>query len=127
MKGKTSIIVDERGMEGFFERAHARAQAMDRGERLPSERVIAFERAEDMLRMMTTERVRLLDDLRNAGESRITDLAARLGRDKRAVGRDVNDMREHGLVRTKYITNAGHGRKLVVMPTAKRLKLKAAI
>jgi hypothetical protein len=36
-------------------------------------------------------------------------------------------MQEHGLVRTKYVTNAGHGKNLVVMPSAKRVELKAAI
>lgn len=127
MSRKISILADREGKEGFFRRAHAHARALDAGERLPDEVVIAFEDPADMLKMLTAERLRLLTSLRDAGETRISDLADRLGRDKRAVSRDVNAMRVHGLVLTKYVANAGHGRNLVVMPLAKRVELKAAI
>ena len=127
MSRKISIIVDREGAEGFFRRARAHARALDAGERLPDEVVIAFEDPVDMLKMLTVERLRLLSSLREVGETRVGDLAERLGRDKRAVRRDVNAMREHGLVLTKYVVNAGHGRNLVVMPLAKRMELKAAI
>ena len=127
MSRKISIIVDREGAEGFFRRARAHARALDAGERLPDEVVIAFEDPVDMMKMLTVERLRLLRSLREVGETRVGDLAERLGRDKRAVRRDVNAMREHGLVSTKYVVNAGHGRNLVVMPLAKRMELKAAI
>ena len=117
----------KQGVEGFFRRAHAHARALDAGERLADEVVIAFENPVDMMKMLTVERLRLLNSLREAGETRIADLAVRLGRDKRAVSRDVNAMRVHGLILTKYVTNAGHGRNLLVMPSAKRLELKAEI
>ncbi|GEM_PF-233506 len=125
-KAAASHTVTE-GAEGFFRRAHAHARALDAGERLPNEVVIAFENPVDMMKMLTVERLRLLNSLREAGETRIADLADRLGRDKRAVSRDVNAMRVPGLILTKYVTNAGHGRNLVVMPSAKRLELKTAI
>ncbi len=127
MASKATVIVDKTGVDGFFSRAKAHARALDRGESLRSEIVIAFENPVDMMRMLTVERIRLLDSLRKDGESLIADLATKLGRDKRAVSRDVSAMREHGLVRTKYVTNAGHGKNLVVMPSAKRVELKAAI
>lgn len=127
MSRKISIIADREGAEGFFRRAHAHARVLDAGERLPDEVVIAFENPADMMKMLTVERLKLLHSLREAGETRISDLADRLGRDKRAVSRDVNAMRAHGLVLTKYVANAGHGRNLVVMPLAKRVELKAAI
>ncbi|MDP9039739.1 MAG: hypothetical protein M3O02_10775 [Acidobacteriota bacterium] len=50
-----------------------------------------------------------------------------LGRNRRAVSRDVTTLKEHGLVTTRYVTNPGHGRNLVVRRAAKRLELKAAI
>jgi predicted transcriptional regulator len=122
-----SLIVDESGAEGFFKRARAHAQALDRGEKIPARTVIAFENSADFFRMITGERMRLLELLRDVGESPITELAAQLNRNKRAVSRDVSELREHGLLLTKYVTNAGHGRNLVVMRAAKRLELKAAI
>jgi predicted transcriptional regulator len=127
MSRKISIVADREGAEGFFRKAHGHARALDAGERLPNEVVIGFENPVDMMKMLTVERLRLLRSLREVGETRVADLAQRLGRDKRAVSRDVNAMREHGLVLTKYVANAGHGRNLVVMPLAKRMELKAAI
>lgn len=127
MTKKISVILEAEGAGGFFRRAREHARALDAGERLPGEIVIAFEDPADMMKMLTSERMRLLASLRESGETRISELAERLGRDKRAVSRDVNAMREHGLVRTKYVVNAGHGRNLVVMPSAKKVELKAAV
>lgn len=127
MTRKISVIADSNGIEGFFRRVHTHARALDAGEDIPDETVIAFEDPADMMKMLTSARMQLLASLREGGETRIADLAERLGRDKRAVSRDVTAMRDHGLLRTKYVSNAGHGRNLVVMPSAKKLELKAAI
>jgi predicted transcriptional regulator len=127
MARKASIVVDESGVGGFFKRARAHAKALDRGEKIPSEIVIAFENPADFLRMITSERMRLLHLLRDEGERPISALAARLRRNRRAVSRDVNTLKEHGLVKTRYVTNSGHGRNLVVTRAAKRLELKAAL
>lgn len=127
MGHKLFIQADKSGAEGFFRRAREHARLLDKGAPLPDETVIAFEYPADLLRMLSEERLRLLDSLRSAGESPLTELAVRLGRDKRAVSRDIAAMRHHGLVRTRYVVNPGHGRNLVVMPVAKRVELKAAI
>jgi predicted transcriptional regulator len=127
MSTKVSIVVDESGVGGFFKRARDHAKALDQGERMPSEIVIAFENPADFLRMITSERMRLLHLLREEGESPISALAVRLRRDRRAVSRDVNSLKEHGLVKTRYVTNSGHGRNLMVTRAAKRLELKAAL
>jgi len=127
MAHKTKIIIDKTGVDGFFRRARVHAQALDRGEVLPSETVIAFEDPTVLLRMLTTEKQRLMESLREANPVSITALADKLGRNKRAVSRDVSLMRHYGLLKTKYVTNAGHGRNLVVMPVAKRIELKSTI
>jgi len=121
------VVIDKTGIDGFFRRARAHAQALDRGEALPNEMVIAFENPSDLLRMLSAEKQRLMDSLREAGPVSITVLADKLGRNKRAVSRDVSLMRHHGLLKTKYVSNAGHGRNLVVMPVAKRIELKSTI
>lgn len=127
MERRVSVIVDASGPAGFFKRAKAHARMLDRGERVPAETVIAFEDPADFLRVVTSERMRLLSALSESTESPITELASRLKRNKRAVSRDVAALKDYGLLLTKYATNAGHGRNLVVMRAAKRLQLKAAI
>jgi predicted transcriptional regulator len=127
MTRKVSVLVVEDGMDEFFKRAHNHARILDRGEALPGETTIIFEDPVQLLGMLTVERKRLLYTLRDEGATPITALAERLGRDKRAVSRDVSAMRERGMVKTKYVFDAGKKRNMVVMPTAKRLELKAAI
>ncbi|GAC1430947.1 MAG: hypothetical protein NVSMB62_28160 [Acidobacteriaceae bacterium] len=127
MKRKVNVVVVEDGVDEFFRRARRNARALDRGEILPDESTIIFEDPAHLLRMLTAEKKELMKALRSGGPTPIGALAERLGRDKRAVSRDVAAMREHGLVRTEYVAGAGKRRNLVVMPTAKRLELKAAI
>jgi predicted transcriptional regulator len=127
MRRKVTVLVVEDGMEEFFQRARRNAQALDRGESLPDETTILFEDPAQLLSMLTVERKRLLTTLRDEGASPITALAERLGRNRSAVSRDVAAMREHGLVKTRYVPSLGKRRNLVVMPTAKRLELKSAI
>jgi predicted transcriptional regulator len=127
MKHKVEMQVVEDGMKAFFKRAHENARKLDRGEPLEGKTVIYFESASDMLRMLTTERVRLMEELREAGPVSITILAGKLGRNKRAVSRDVAAMREAGVLKTKYVSNAGHGRHLIVSPASKKIELKSEI
>jgi predicted transcriptional regulator len=127
MPHKVKIEVVEDGMDAFFKRVRSNARKLDRGEPIPNESVIFFESSIDMLRMLTTERVKLMRELRAAGPVSITILADKLGRNKRAVSRDVTAMREAGVLKTKYVSNAGHGRHLLVMPAAKRVELKSTL
>jgi predicted transcriptional regulator len=127
MPRKVTVAIVEDGMDAFFKRVRANARKLDRGEPLPNESVIFFENSVDMLRMLTTERVKLMRELRTKGPISITILADTLGRNKRSVSRDVTAMREAGVLKTKLVSNAGHGRQLIVMPAAKRVELKSTL
>jgi hypothetical protein len=52
MANKVKVIVDETGIEGFFDRTRAHAYALDHRLPIPDEDVIAFEDPLDMFRMM---------------------------------------------------------------------------
>ncbi len=127
MPRKVTVAIVEDGMDAFFKRVRANARKLDRGESLPNESVIFFENSVDMLRMLTTERVKLMRELRTKGPISITILADSLGRNKRSVSRDVTAMREAGVLKTKLVPNAGHGRQLIVSPAAKRVELKSML
>jgi len=126
MKKPTKLRVTADGVSGFFDRAHAHARKLDRGEELAPEITISFESISDMLRVLSAERVRLLRVARKKAAS-MSDLAADLDRDTRAIARDVDLLESFGLLRSRYERNPGHGRHRVVESRANTYHLVATI
>jgi predicted transcriptional regulator len=121
---KTKITLRVGSTEDFFARLLEHAKKLDRGEVLPPGITITFEDPEDLLDVLTSERVRLLRRVR--GESQqLSALATSLKRDVRAVSRDVSLLEKAGLLRTSYQINPGHGRKKIVESVAQEYKLVA--
>lgn len=121
---KTKITLRVGSTEDFFARLLEHAKKLDKGEVLPPGITITFEDPEDLLDVLTSERVRLLRRVK--GESQqLSALAASLKRDVRAVSRDVSLLEQAGLLRTSYQTNPGHGRKKIVEPVAREYQLVA--
>jgi predicted transcriptional regulator len=122
MRRATKVRVTNDGVKGFFTRAREHARKLDRGEAITPEFVISFENADDMLRVLSAERVRLLAAAKKKPAS-VSELAVGLKRDTRAVSRDINLLESFGLLRTRYEINPGHGRRRIVEPRAVRYKL----
>jgi predicted transcriptional regulator len=123
---KTKVSVKEDNAEGFFNRVRSHAEKLDRGETLPPEIVISFEDPIEMLKVITSERVRLLRRVKG-GAQQVSVLAAGLKRDVRAVSRDVSLLEKAGLLRTRYQPNPGHGRLKVVESVAQDYKLMTSL
>jgi predicted transcriptional regulator len=121
---KTKVILTASSTDEYFERARKRARAMDRGEMPPAEITISFEDPMDLLAVLTSERVRLLRQVKLKGQQ-ISALAEGLKRDVRAVSRDISLLEEAGLVRTRYQSNPGHGRRKLVESVAQNYRLVA--
>jgi predicted transcriptional regulator len=126
MKKKVRVSVTADGAAGFFRRAGEHARRLDRGVSLAPEITVTFESIGDMLRVLSAERVRLLRVARKRATP-ISDLANGLDRDTRAVSRDVDLLESFGLLRTRYETNPGHGRRRIVEPRAAKYQLTATI
>jgi predicted transcriptional regulator len=121
---KTKVTLRIGSTEDFFNRLLEHAKKLDKGEMLPPGITITFEDPEDLLEVLSSERVRLLRKVK--GESlQISALAAGLKRDVRAVSRDVSLLEKAGLLRTSYLPNPGHGRMKIVEPVAREYKLVA--
>lgn len=118
--------VNNDGVKGFFDRSRERARKLDRKEPITHEIVISFEDATEMVRVLSTERVRLLGAARKKPAS-VSELAGELKRDPRAVSRDVDLLESFGLLHSTYKSNPGHGQRRVVEPSAARYKLVANI
>jgi len=112
--------------DGFFGRSAARAQKLDRGDRLLPEIRLTFEDPADLLRVLTTQRVRVLDAVRRKPAA-VSELATVLKRDRTAVRRDVRVLATFGLVSTREEMNPGHGRRKIVGPLASKCELVTTI
>jgi len=126
MSSKTKVRITDDGVKGFFARVHDHARKLDRGEDLPFERTISFENANDMLRILSPERVRLLRAVKEK-TTPVSSLAGALHRDVRAVSRDIFLLERFGLLQTRYESNPGHGRRRLVEASAQNYTLVANV
>ena len=97
------------GLAGWAKRARARAQAMDEGRSFPASVGITFESAAEMAKLLTPKRIQLVEHVRKS-PGFLRDVAATVGRDERAVSRDIAALSKYGIVRSEWVGNPGHGR-----------------
>ena len=79
-----------------------------------------------LLRVLSAERVRVIHAIRKK-PAPVSELAATLRRDRKAVKRDVTLLEFFGLVNAREEINPGHGRKRIIEPRAARYQLVATI
>jgi len=126
IKGTAAVNVTTGTAEDFFRRSVQRARKLDRGEKLPAEMRLTFEDPADLVRVLSAQRIRVLLTVRSQPRA-VSDLANVLGRDRKAVSRDVKVLESFGLVRTHEQPNPGHGLMRVVEPLAQQYQLVATI
>lgn len=117
-------VIRTGSVEGFFKRGREVARLADQGKPLPAERVIAYEDPEDLARLVTVAKIALFRAIKE-GPGSITEIAARVNRDRSAVKRDIDDLELAGLVCVEEKTHPGHGRLKEVRATAERVVLEA--
>jgi predicted transcriptional regulator len=111
-------------VEAFFERARKNAKLADKRGRIPPSRVVAFEDVEELLSLLTQQRVLLLKTLKKTPGS-IAELARRLKRDRSAVARDVQMLERYGVVEVSERPLPGHGRQKWVASVGRDIQLTA--
>lgn len=120
------VTVSSGSVEGFIGRSLERARKLDRGERLPPEITMTFEDPADLVRVLSAERVRVIRAVREK-PAPVSELAATLRRDRKAVRRDVTLLESFGLVNAREEINPGHGRRKIIEPLAAKYQLVATI
>ena len=127
-KKKTTprVMVSSGSVEAFIGRSLARARKLDRGGSLPSEITMTFEDPADLVRVLSVERMRVIRAVRQR-PAPVSELAATLRRDRKAVMRDVSLLESFGLVNARDEVNPGHGRKRIIEPRAAKYQLVATI
>ena len=121
---KTKVFHD--GFEGHVRRSLERAAKRESGERLEAERIITFADPLDMMECLTAQRVRLCQVVRKKRLS-ISALAEELGRNRGSVTRDVNKLKQFGLLRLREQVNPGHGVVQIVEPVAQKLEMRVEL
>lgn len=112
--------------EQMRKRKLARARLLDQGVPMEPEAQIAFERVEDLAACLTPHRVRIIEAARHEALS-ITELAARVERNRTAVQRDLKLLSQYGLVEMTKRTNPGHGVVQLVRTVANRFTVTAQV
>ena len=87
---------------------------------------MTFEDPADLVRVLSAQRVRVLRALREK-PAPVSELAATLRRDRKAVKRDVTLLESFGLVNAREEINPGHGRRRIIEPLAAKYQLVATI
>ena len=123
---KPKLRVTNAGVKGFFNRAREHARKLDRGEELAAQKTVSFENVNDMIRVLSPERVRILRAARE-GAKPVSSVASGLKRDTRAVSRDIDLLEQFGLLHTRYEANPGHGKRRMVEALAAEYELVATV
>lgn len=110
----------------FFERGRDYAKRVRSGAPLGQSHLITFEDPADMMRVLSPAKLALLRAVK-AHPGSIGSIAARLGRDRSAVTREVEQLRRVGLVRVVEEVLPGHGRMKKVSSVASEVRLEAII
>jgi len=121
---KTKVFAD--GFEGHVRRSLDRAAKFDRGEPVKAERILTFADPLHMLQCLTAERIRIFQTVR-AKRLSVSALAEELGRNRGSVTRDVNKLKQFGLVRLREEVNPGHGVVKIVEPVAAKVELRSEL
>ncbi len=118
------LVIRVEDFEQMAARKKVRAARISAREAIEPEMNIGFATVNDLLECLSRERVRLCEVARQEPRS-VTALAEALGRNRRAVTRDVQRLAELGLLRLRKQSNPGHGQVTMVEPVADRFELRA--
>lgn len=120
------IIVTSESSDAFFKRGRVVAAQAELGEFSEDAHILSFEDPQDMLHLLTESRINLFRAIKEMPGS-ITDVAARLHRDRSAVKRDVDLLAEAGVVSVTRVLHPGHGQKKEVRAIAEKLILRSEV
>ena len=112
--------------DGFFSRMRANAVKLDHDEPPKPGLRISFEDPADFLQVITPARVRLLRQIAHKAVA-LGALASALERDPSAVRRDVSVLERKRLLKTRKVSNPGHGTRTLVERVATSIELTTTI
>lgn len=91
------MIVTTGSEAGFFKRGRHIARSLDAGESISQETILSFEDVEDIFRLLSLKRLKLLRVIKNEPGT-IDQIAQKVGRDRQSVKLDIDALLSAGLV-----------------------------
>ena len=122
----TQVIIRTDQVEGFFDRARKAAQKADRGESLKKSATFSFEDPQEMFMVLSQARRRLMSEVMDEPKT-ITQLRAKLHRERSAITKDIRLLEKLGLIVSQKRSNPGHGVEKLVRAVAPKIELIASL
>lgn len=91
------MIVTTGSEAEFFKRGRHIARSLDAGESICQETILSFEDVEDIFRLLSLKRLKLLRVIKNEPGT-IDQIAQKVGRDRQSVKLDIDALLSAGLV-----------------------------
>jgi predicted transcriptional regulator len=121
---KVVVRVDDAA--GFFSRAKDAARRADAGEPFDGRITLSFEDPQCMFAVLSQARRRLMIEVMHEPAT-ISQLSARLRRNRSAITKDIGMLEKFGLIVSSRETNPGHGVQTVVRSVAAKIEMVATL
>ncbi len=122
----TQVIIRTDPVKGFFDRARKAAQKADRSESLKKSATFSFEDPQEMFMVLSQARRRLMLEVMDEPKT-ITQLTAKLHRERSAITKDIGLLEKLGLLVSQKRSNPGHGVEKLVRAVAPKIELIASL
>lgn len=122
----TKVIIRTDKVEGFFDRARKSAQKADRSESFKKSATFSFEDPGQMFTVLSEARRRLMLEVMDEPKT-ISQLTAKLHRERSAITKDIGLLEKLGLLITHKQANPGHGVEKVVRTVAPKIEMIATL
>jgi len=122
----TKVVVRTDSVSGFFARAKDAARRADQGESFDGRVTLSFEDPQRMFAVLSQARRRLLQEIMHEPRT-ISQLSARLHRNRSAITKDVGMLEKLGLIVSSREANPGHGLQKVVRAVAPKIEMVATL
>jgi predicted transcriptional regulator len=122
----SKVVVRTGEVAGFFARAKRAARHADKGQPLDDTVTLAFEDPQTMFTVLSDARRKIMSEVMHESKT-ISELSARLHRNRSSVTKDLGLLERKGLIISRQESNPGHGMQKSVRAVAPRIEVMAVL